>query len=78
MLAALMTITIDVLFKNKRLDIITAIYFGLIIGLFLTYILRLALVSVLPEQPAIAQVVGLIFGMCICYGCISVLMADKR
>ena len=77
MLAALVTITIDVMFKYKRLDIITAIYFGLIIGLFLTYILRLALVAVLPEQTAIGQVAGLIFGMCICYGCISVLMQTK-
>ena len=69
MLAALATIAIDVLFKNKRLDVITAIYFGLIIGLFLTYILRLALISVLPEQAPYIQVIGLIFGMCICYVC---------
>ena len=77
MLAAIGTIAIDVLFKHKRLDVITAIYFGLIIGLFLTYILRLALASVLTEQTAIVQVAGLIFGMCICYGCISVLMQTK-
>ena len=60
MLAALTTIAIDVLFKHKRLDVITAIYFGLIIGLFLTYILRLALISVLPEQASYVQVIGLI------------------
>ena len=77
MFAALTTIAIDVLFKHKRLDVITAIYFGLIIGLFLTYILRLALVSVLPTQASIVQVAGLIFGMCICYVCISVLMQTK-
>ena len=77
MLAALTTIAIDVLFKHKRLDVITAIYFGLIIGLFLTYILRLALISVLPEQASYVQVIGLIFGMCICYVCISVLMQTK-
>ena len=77
MFAALTTIAIDVLFKHKRLDVITAIYFGLIIGLFLTYILRLALVSVLPAQGSIVQVAGLIFGMCICYVCISVLMQTK-
>ena len=77
MLAALTTIAIDVFFKRKRLDVITAIYFGLIIGLFLTYILRLALISVLPEQASYVQVIGLIFGMCICYVCISVLMQTK-
>ena len=77
MLAALTTITIDVLFKNKRLDVITAVYFGLLIGLFLTYVLRLALSSVLSEHTAIVQVAGLVLGMCICYVCISVLMQTK-
>jgi uncharacterized protein YacL len=77
MLAALTAITVDLLCKKKRLDIITAVYFGLIIGLFLTYVLRLALVSVLPQQMALVQAIGLILGMCICYGCISILMQTK-
>ena len=77
MLAALAAITIDMLFKKKRLDVITAIYFGLIIGLFLTYVLRLALATVFPDQTPLVQMIGLILGMCISYGCISILMQTK-
>jgi uncharacterized protein YacL len=77
MLAALAAITIDMLFKKKRLDVITAIYFGLIIGLFLTYVLRLAMATVFPDQTPLVQMIGLILGMCISYGCISILMQTK-
>ena len=77
MLAALAAITIDMLFKKKRLDVITAIYFGLIIGLFLTYVLRLALATVFPDQTPLVRMIGLILGMCISYGCISILMQTK-
>ena len=77
MLAALAAITIDMSFKKKRLDVITAIYFGLIVGLFLTYVLRLALATVFPDQTPLVRMVGLILGMCISYGCISILMQTK-
>lgn len=77
MLAALAAITIDILFKKKRLDVITAIYFGLLIGLFLTYVLRLALATVFPDQTPLVRMIGLILGMCISYGCISILMQTK-
>lgn len=77
MLAALVAITIDMSFKKKRLDVITAIYFGLIVGLFLTYVLRLALATVFPDQTPLVRMVGLILGMCISYGCISILMQTK-
>ena len=68
MLAALAAITIDILFKKKRLDVITAIYFGLIVGLFLTYVLRLALATVFPDQTPLVRMIGLILGMCIFLG----------
>jgi uncharacterized protein YacL len=74
---ALATISVDVVLRQKRLDVITAVYFGLIIGLFLTYVLRLALIPVLPEGRLFDRVV-LILGMCICYACISVLMQTKE
>lgn len=77
MLVAVGVIIIDVTFRSKRLDIITAIYFGLIIGLFLTYVLRLALITLLPEGSVMSQMILLILGMCICYTCISILMQTK-
>lgn len=76
MLLALTAIALDMVLRQKRLDVITAVYFGLIIGLFLTYVLRLALIPVFPEGSLFDRVV-LILGMCVCYGCISVLMQTK-
>jgi uncharacterized protein YacL len=39
---ALAVIALDMFTKTKRLDIITAVYFGLIVGLFLTYVAQFA------------------------------------
>ena len=36
--------------RRKRLDTITAVYFGTIIGLFLTYVFQLALTPLLPAE----------------------------
>ena len=47
MLLAGTVIALDVMAGRKRLDTITAVYFGLIIGLFLTYILKIAFSHVL-------------------------------
>ena len=80
-LLALAVISIDVLVGRKRLDTITAVYFGLIIGLFLTYVLNIALSPLLAqgddEQMSWASWTPLILGMVLCYTCISILMQTK-
>ncbi|MCE9544219.1 MAG: TRAM domain-containing protein [Planctomycetia bacterium] len=80
LLVALLTIVFDVIFSRKHLDLITAVYFGLLIGLFLTYVLRLALSPLLPENiatsPRAVQVMA-ILGMVLCYVCISVLLQTR-
>src|SRR5687767_9929997 len=43
MIGALAIIGIDVLLPRKRIDLITSIYFGIVVGLFLTYLVGLAL-----------------------------------
>lgn len=43
LLGALVTIGIDTFVKKKRIDLISSIYFGILIGLFLTYIVSLGL-----------------------------------
>ena len=48
----LTVIGIDGAIRRKDLTIITAIYFGLLIGVFLTYITMLALTPVLPLNQA--------------------------
>ena len=76
---ALVVIGLDISVRRKQLDTITAIYFGMIIGLFLTYVLRLALNPLLLNLSA-DQVTGvqLILAMLLCYTCISVLLQTKN
>ena len=75
---AIAVIFVDRSLPRKRLDTITAVYFGMIIGLFLTYVLKLALSPVLPEPDSeAAQWTQLVLGMLLCYTCISVLMQTK-
>jgi uncharacterized protein YacL len=77
MLAALAIIVVDVLFPKKRLDIITCVYFGIIVGLFLTYVVGIALTPILDEKNTSANAVRLVVGMVLCYFCISLLMQTK-
>src|SRR5438552_12675419 len=46
---ALVTVGFDALVRRKQLDLISAVYFGLLIGLFLTYVLRLALIPIIES-----------------------------
>ncbi len=76
-LLSLAVIGIDMLFRSKRLDTISAVYIGLLVGLFLTYVLRLALSSILPQTSGLAEWSGLVLGMVVCYVCISLLLQTK-
>ncbi len=78
LLLAAVVIATDVAVRRKRLDTITAVYFGLIIGLFLTYVVRLAMTPLLPNPNApIVHWLQLTVGMVLCYSCISILMQTK-
>jgi uncharacterized protein YacL len=79
-------IALDIFIPRKQIDIISAVYFGLAVGAFLTYILMLALTPLLPptdgtspkEQAlAIRGGLQLILGMVLCYACISLLLQTK-
>ena len=70
-------ILLDVLFSRKRIDTLSAVYFGLIIGLFLTYVLQLALSPLFFEYPKGPSRFGLVFGVVLCYTCISLIMQTK-
>jgi len=80
-LLAATVIAIDVFAGRKRLDTITAVYFGLIIGFFLTYVLTIAispwLVPDSPKQFNWGPWATLVIGMVLCYTCISILMQTK-
>ncbi len=86
-IGAMLLITADVLVKQKRIDLISSIYFGLVIGLFMTFVFDLAMAPVLlrPTDDEAAKVTLqsvrtvslLLFGLGSCYMCISVLWQTK-
>jgi uncharacterized protein YacL len=68
----------DLSTKRKRLDTITAVYFGLIIGVVLTYVFSLALTPIMPPADAeLADWLRLALATILCYTCISVLLQTK-
>jgi uncharacterized protein YacL len=68
----------DVGIPRKRLETITAVYFGTIIGLFLTYVFQLALSPLLPRgNPELTDWVRLTLATLVCYSCISILLQTK-
>ena len=75
-LLALGVIVVDVSVPRKRLDTITAVSFGLLVGLFMTYILGLALVPLLSEK--YLGPMQLVLGLVVCYVCISLLMQTRN
>ena len=50
LLGAVATILLDVAIKQKRIDMISSVYFGLLVGLFLTYIVNIALAPLFGLQ----------------------------
>ena len=69
-------IGIDTIFPRKRIETITAVYFGLLIGLFLTFIVGIALTPIIPQHDHLVPV-QLVLGMILCYTCTSVLIQTK-
>ncbi|MCA9231134.1 MAG: PIN domain-containing protein [Planctomycetales bacterium] len=68
----------DVFVRQKQLGTITAFYFGLTIGLFLTYVLQVALTPILPTEPEwLADWLLLAMATVVCYSCVSVLLQTK-
>ena len=90
LIGAALIVVADIMVKSKRIDIISSLYFGLLVGLFLTYIVGLALTPLFSNlqdnfvedqmvNPRIIQSVVMSFlGVAICYVCISVLWQTKN
>lgn len=75
----LTVIGIDSSLRRKDLTVITAIYFGLLVGVFLTYIAVLALTPILAANAdnPLASWLPLILGMILCYICTSLLLQTR-
>ena len=76
-------IAIDLGIRRKRLDVISSVYFGLIVGMFLSYIAQLVITPLVPvgmgepEKRLIQLWIQLILGLVLCYTCISLLLQTK-
>lgn len=75
-------VAIDIFLPRKPIDVISAVYFGLVVGIFLTYVVMLVLTPLLPpdeplDRPIARAVTPLLIGMVLCYLCISFLMQTK-
>ena len=69
----------DMKVRNKDLTVITSVYFGLLIGVFLTYVAVLALSPILasfPDSPIIPWLAP-ILGMLLCYVSTSLLLQTR-
>jgi uncharacterized protein YacL len=70
-------IAADVFVRRKRLDTISAVYFGLIVGLLLTYVAFLA-TTPLPLETRVRSALIVVVGMVLCYTCISLLLQTRN
>ncbi|TWU23311.1 putative PIN and TRAM-domain containing protein precursor [Novipirellula galeiformis] len=66
----------DIYAPRKRIDTISALYFGVLIGVLLTYILWIAIAPLL-DQSFNGRGLQLVIGLLLCYICTSVLLQTK-
>ncbi len=81
MLLAVGTIAADMSVRRKRLDAISAVYFGMLVGLFMTYILGLALTPLTAPSALLEKYrnyIQLVIGAVLCYICISLLLQTRN
>jgi uncharacterized protein YacL len=77
MLVAFGVVAIDMLFPRKRIDVISAVYFGLVIGLMLTYLLTTAMDPLFLQDSNTKSYFTLGLLSVLCYLCISLLLQTK-
>jgi uncharacterized protein YacL len=71
-------VAIDLGIRRKRLDVISSVFFGLIVGLSLAHIALLVITPLLPSIGPTNQFwIELILGLVLCYTCISLLLQTK-
>jgi uncharacterized protein YacL len=81
-------IALDAFIRRKRLDVISSVYFGLIVGMFLAYVAQLVIKPLVPVtldeakrgwiQMSLYQGwIQLALGVILCYICISLLIQTK-
>ncbi|MCL2306507.1 MAG: PIN domain-containing protein [Planctomycetaceae bacterium] len=76
-------IGLDALIPSKKVDWVSSVYFGLLVGLALTYALSLAFFPLIelqddPEQMVIRRAIMLVIGLPVCYLCVSMLFQTRN
>jgi len=74
---ALAVIAVDTSVRRKQLETVSAVYFGLIVGLIMTYAAGWALTPLPITQP-VRDAALLVLGLVLCYTCISLLLQTKN
>lgn len=81
LVGAMVIVAIDIAVPRKRIELITCVYFGTVVGLLLSYLVVLALGPILAgelQQPnKYAELVQLVLTVILCYSCISLLLQTK-
>ncbi|MDR1958237.1 MAG: TRAM domain-containing protein [Planctomycetaceae bacterium] len=79
---SILLIVADIIIPRKRVDWISAVYFGILIGLILTYALNIAIAPMFPvNEGGVSlwhQVITIILAVNICYLCISFLLQTRN
>ncbi len=71
-------IALDAFLPDKPIDVVSSVYFGLLVGVLLTYILTLVLEPMLQGATEFTMVSSrLLIGMSLCYICTSLLLQTK-
>src|ERR1700723_3535872 len=79
-LAGIAVLCLDIFTPRKRIQTISAIYFGLIVGLFLGYLVQIAIEPTLTlflPDPTAQRGLTLVLTVLICYACVSTLLQTK-
>ncbi len=80
LLAAFAVIIVDVFTPRKRIQTISAIYFGLIVGLILSNLVQSAIepsLTVFLPDPTTQRALAGVLTVLICYACVSTLLQTK-
>lgn len=67
----------DLLIRKKRIDIVSAVYFGILIGVLLAYLMIQALTPIVPADSAYHTLVVLLTLLILPYVCVSLLLQTK-
>lgn len=75
---ALIVVIADIYAPRKRIDTITSVYFGVLVGVLLTYVFSIALAPLLQQTFNVTPLtVQLVIALVLCYVCTSVLLQTK-